>query len=155
MELVKNKKLSLIIIVILIITIFFIFKGHTIKLNFNDKVKMDGYKFSINGDDIQVYKKRITVPMRIENLKNKENPLYPAKTFNLIVDGKKAKMKEFSNSDEYINGTSFQPKWTFALDMVYEIKGHPKSYKLQIRDRRLLKDKVYEYDLTPHIINIK
>ena len=146
MELVKNKKLSLIIIVILIITIFFIFKGHTIKLNFNDKVEMDGYKFSINGDDIQVYKKRVTVPMRIENLKNKENPLYPAKTFNLIVDGK---------SDEYINGTSFQPKWTFALDMVYEIKGHPKSYKLQIRDRRLLKDKVYEYDLTPHIINIK
>ena len=35
----------------------FIFKGHTIKLNFNDKVEMDGYKFSINGEDIQVYKK--------------------------------------------------------------------------------------------------
>lgn len=72
MELVKNKKLSLIIIVILIITIFFIFKGHTIKLNFNDKVEMDGYKFSINGEDIQVYKKRVTVPMRIENLKIKK-----------------------------------------------------------------------------------
>ena len=92
--------------------------------------------------------------MRIENLKIKKTHFILLRHL-ILLQMVKSKMKEFSNSDEYINGTSFQPKWTFALDMVYEIKGHPKSYKLQIRDRRLLKDKVYEYDLTPHIINIK
>ncbi|PHK50087.1 hypothetical protein [Staphylococcus edaphicus] len=92
--------------------------------------------------------------MRIENLKNKDNPLKPNETFKLITDGKEAKMVEFANDKGYIESTSFSPRMTVSLDIIYKIKGNPKSYKLQIRDKKLLKDKVYEYDITPDISKV-
>lgn len=92
--------------------------------------------------------------MRVENLKNKDNPINPDKTFKLIADGKEAKMESFSNDNKYVNGTSFSPRMTVSLDIVYKIEGDPKSYKLQIHDRKLLKDKVYEYDITSDVSKV-
>lgn len=43
---------------------------------------------------------------------------------------------------------------TVTLDMIYKIENNPKSYKLQMRDKKLLKDKVYEYDITADISKI-
>lgn len=57
-------------------------------------------------------------------------------------------MMTFSNESKYVNGTSFSPSMTVSLDIVYDIKNNLKSYKLQIHDNKLLKDKVYEYDIT-------
>lgn len=60
----------------------------------------------------------------------------------------------FSNESKYVNGTSFSPRMTVSLDIVYEIKNNPKSCKLQIHDNKLLKDKVYEYDITFDITRV-
>lgn len=92
--------------------------------------------------------------MRIENLKNKDNLLKPNETFKLIIDGKEAEMVEFANDKRYIDGTSFSPRMTVSLDIAYQIKDNPKSYRLQIRDKKILKDKVYEYDITLDISKI-
>ncbi|QDW81353.1 hypothetical protein DWB92_00190 [Staphylococcus chromogenes] len=92
--------------------------------------------------------------MRIENLKNKDNPLKPNETFKLITDGKEPEMVEFANDKGYIDGTSFSPRMTVTLDIIYKIDGNPKSYRLQIRDKKILKDKVYEYEITPDISKI-
>lgn len=89
--------------------------------------------------------------MQIENLKNKDNLLKPNETFKLIIDGKEAKMVEFANDKRYIDSTSFSPRMTVSLDIAYQIKDNPKSYRLQIHDKKILKDKVYEYDITPDI----
>ncbi|MRF36064.1 hypothetical protein GIJ44_15235 [Staphylococcus sp. KY49P] len=76
------------------------------------------------------------------NIKNKENPLKPNKTSKLITYGKGAEMVEFANDKGYTKATSFSPRMTVSLDIVYKIEGDPKSYKLQIHDKKLLKDKI-------------
>ncbi|UIK39478.1 hypothetical protein J4Z27_000031 [Staphylococcus epidermidis] len=151
---IKNKKLIFsCIIVLFICLLFFIFKGNTTKLNKDESIEMNGYKISYN-DYPTEYKNKVRVHMRIENLKNKDNPLKPNETFKLITDGKEAEMVEFANDKGYIESTSFSPRMTVALDIIYNVKDNPKSYKLQIRDKRLLKDKVYEYDITPDISKV-
>lgn len=151
---IKNKKLIAFVIILLFICLLcFIFKSNTIKLDKDESVEMSGYKISYN-DYPTEYKSKVRVHMRIENLKNKDNPLKPNETFKLITDGKEAEMVEFANSKEYIKSTSFSPRMTVTLDMIYKIEDNPKSYKLQMCDKKLLKDKVYEYDITADISKI-
>lgn len=111
---------------------------------------MNGYKISYN-DYPTEYKNKVRVHMRIENLKNKDNPIKPSETIKLITVVKEAEMIEFANDKGYIESTSFSSRMTVTLDIIYKIEDKPKFYKLQIRDKRLLKDKVYEYDITPDI----
>ncbi|UXU23446.1 hypothetical protein [Staphylococcus aureus] len=151
---IKNKNLIFsCIIVLFICLLFFIFKGNTTKLSKDESVEMNGYKISYN-DYPTEYKNKVRVHMRIENLKNKDNPIKPSETIKLITDGKEAEMVEFANDKCYIESTSFSPRMTVTLDIIYKIKGNPKSYKLQFRDKKLLKDKVYEYDITPDISKV-
>ncbi|HEE8915440.1 hypothetical protein [Staphylococcus aureus] len=151
---IKNKNLIFsCIIVLFICLLFFIFKGNTTKLSKDESVEMNGYKISYN-DYPTEYKNKVRVHMRIENLKNKDNPIKPSETIKLITDGKEAEMVEFANDKGYIESTSFSPRMTVTLDIIYKIKGNPKSYKLQFRDKKLLKDKVYEYDITPDISKV-
>lgn len=151
---IKNKKLIFsCIIVLFICLLFFIFKGNTTKLSKDESVEINGYKISYN-DYPTEYKNKVRVHMRIENLKNKDNPIKPSETIKLITDGQEAEMIEFANDKGYIESTSFSPRMTVTLDIIYKIKGNPKSYKLQIRDKKLLKDKVYEYDITPDISKV-
>lgn len=151
---IRNKKLFAIVIILLFICLlFFIFKNHTNKLSKDDSVKMDGFKISYN-DYPTEYKNKVRIHMRIENLKDKDNPINPNKTFKLITDGKEAEMIEFSNNTGYVNGTIFSPRMTVSLDIVYKIKGNPKSYKLKVHDKKLIRDKVHEYDITPDITKI-
>ncbi|PTF48120.1 hypothetical protein BUY12_11485, partial [Staphylococcus chromogenes] len=137
----------------LITILFILFKNHTTKLSKEESIELDGYKISYN-DYPTEYKNKVRVHMRIENLKNKDNPLKPNETFKLITDSKEAEMVEFANDKGYIDGTSFSPRMTVTLDIIYKIDGNPKSYRLQIRDKKILKDKVYEYDITPDISKI-
>ncbi|MFQ3862647.1 hypothetical protein [Staphylococcus xylosus] len=151
---IKNKKLIFsCIIVLFICLLLFIFKGNTTKLSKDESVEMNGYKISYN-DYPTEYKNKVRVHMRIENLKNKNNPIKPSETIKLITDGKEAEMIEFANDKGYIESTSFSPRMTVTLDIIYKIEDKPKSYKLQIRDKKLLKDKVYEYDITPDISKV-
>lgn len=151
---IKNKKLiAFVIILLFICLLFFIFKNNTTKLNKDESIEMSGYKISYN-DYPTEYKNKVRVHMRIENLKNKDNPLKPNETFKLITDGKEAEMIEFANDKGYIESTSFSPRMTVTLDIIYKIVDNPKSYKLQIRDKKILKDKVYEYDITPDISKV-
>lgn len=151
---IKNKKLIFsCIIVLFICLLFFIFKGNTTKLSKDESVEMNGYKISYN-DYPTEYKNKVRVHMRIENLKNKDNPIKPSETIKLITDGKEAEMVEFANDKGYIESTSFSPRMTVSLDIIYKIKGNPKSYKLQIHDRKFLKDKVYEYDITSDVSKV-
>lgn len=53
-------------------------------------------------------------------------------------------MVEFANDKGYIESTSFNPRMTVSLDIIYKIKDNPK----------LLKDKVYEYDIAPDISKV-
>lgn len=150
---INKKTIAIIIIIGLIALLFIFFKSHTTKLSKDDAIEMDGYKISYNENPGE-YQGQLWIPMRVENLKNKDNPINPDKTFKLIADGKEAKMESFSNDNKYVNGTLFSPRMTVSLDIVYKIEGDPKSYKLQIHDRKLLKDKVYEYDITSDVSKV-
>lgn len=150
---INKKAITLIIVIFLICIIFILFKNYTTKLDTDEEIEVDGYKISYNKNPGE-YKGELRVPMRVENMKNKDNPINPDKTFKLIIDDKETQMVTFSNESKYVNGTSFSPRITVSLDIVYEIKNNPKSYKLQIHDNKLLKDKVYEYDITPDITRV-
>lgn len=150
---INKKAITLIIVIFLICIIFILFKSYTTKLDTDEEIEVDGYKISYN-KNLGKYKGELRVPMHVENMKNKDSPINPDKTFKLIIDDKEAQMVTFSNESKYVNGTSFSPRMTVSLDIVYEIKSNPKSYKLQIHDNKLLKDKVYEYDITSDITRV-
>lgn len=51
-------------------------------------------------------------------------------------------MVEFASDKRYIDGTSFSPRMTVSLDIAYQIKDNPKSYRLQIREKNFKRQSV-------------
>ncbi|UXR78436.1 hypothetical protein [Staphylococcus sp. IVB6227] len=150
---IKNKKV-IIIIIAAICLLFFVFKSNTTELDSDESVEVDDFKISYNNYPT-AYNDEVRIHMRIQNLKDEDNPINPNEVFKLVTDGKEAEMIEFANDAQYIDGTIFDSRMTFALDIVYKTEGNPKSYKLQVHDKKFLKDKIYEYDITPDINEFK
>lgn len=146
----KNTVICSILLVFLFI--FFSIVNPGSHRNNSDPVQIKHFEFEISSSSHR-YDSIITVPFKLTNLKDENQELKPSETFKLFGDGKEIPMKEIWNTSDKINIMTVSPEAIMLMDMKFETNEEIEEYILQVRNKKLFKDKVYEYNITQDIKN--
>lgn len=130
--------------------IFYIIVKPSNYIENDEKIQIKDFDFQMSEGSYR-FASIITVPFTLTNLKDENQELKPSESFKLIGDGKEIPMIEIGSTPDRVDIMTVGPEAIMLMDMKFETNEEIDEYILQVRDKKLFKDKLYEFDITEDI----